>query len=120
MGEEKRFILFLILTMLIVVLTPPLWNRIAGRAPNPQPEQDAQVGAPDGDANEADPAEPANNNNDDKLAKANDVAQVREPVAAAAPPVKPDPNQPEPELTTNSLGSVNPEDGYRMKVELTN
>lgn len=130
MGEEKRFILFLILTMLIVVLTPPLWNWVAGPAPKAQLDQDAQLDAPVIDAKVADPSEPANN--DEMIAKTDDAAQVREPVAGPVQPApdqpapnqpapnQPAPDQPEPDPATSTLGSVDAEEGYLMKVELTN
>ena len=49
MGEEKRFILFLILTMAIVLLTKPLFELIFGPPPRPAAaaKKDAQPGPAD-------------------------------------------------------------------------
>jgi YidC/Oxa1 family membrane protein insertase len=118
MSEEKRFIMFLILTMLIVVLTPQLFQWVGlGPAPRQVPAPNQQVKAPaEDDAKADDPeenvaAEPA-------PAKTADQPDADEPLAM--PALDPALHVKEPPLESRTLGSSDPASGYRMKVLLSN
>jgi YidC/Oxa1 family membrane protein insertase len=113
MGEEKRFILFLVLTMLVVMLTPPLfnWMGIAGPGKRQQAAPDQAAKLPD---EITEPAEPPQ--------QPGDGAAPEKPEAdrAANRPAEPLPPQDEPALATHYLGSTDPASGYHMRVTLTN
>jgi YidC/Oxa1 family membrane protein insertase len=114
MGEEKRFVLFLVLTMLVVVLTQPLF-RLIGVVPKPAAQAPKEPGDGQDAAAKEEAVKPA--------AKRPDLAKVGEAPAAAvvvkgpeAPPLPED----EPEKESRTLGSTDPATGYNMKVRFTN
>jgi YidC/Oxa1 family membrane protein insertase len=116
MGEEKRFILFLVLTMLVVVLTPPLFQWING--PPPRPPVAAGPAMQELDQDDGQKPEGTDEAVDTDQAQArNDNPPANEPVKAEEQPAAP---EAEPELETRTLGSTDPATGFLMQVLLTN
>ncbi len=116
MSEEKRFVLFLVLTMLVVVCTPIMFQWVFGPPPRPAAKV-PDVANPD--------AEP--NKDADEPPPPNQVADKVEPAAAPAgdkPVAKvaeapPEPEN-EPNLESRTLGSTDPASGFKIKVQFTN
>ena len=116
MGEEKRFVVFLVATMLIVVLTPPLFNKIFGPPPRPRAAaKDAQKQAPDAEAKE-EADKPLRQ--EPEQAKPEEPAAPREAVVKA--PEAPMAEEKEADKETRILGSTDPASGFKLKVQLTN
>jgi YidC/Oxa1 family membrane protein insertase len=105
MGDEKRFILFLVLTMAVVVGTPMLSNLIW-----PPPPKPVVAKKPVGPKDAKKPQEAA--------------------AAAQVEPAKPDENAKstveavgaadEPAAESREIGSLDPDSGFKLKVRITN
>src|SRR5262245_56765191 len=113
MGEEKRFILFLILTMVVVVITPPVFQWIAGPVKQPQ-----AAGAPGPQPAGDNPADAKQDVPDAPGAGDDRVPAPEAPVAAA--PAAEMPGEAEPDLEERTIGSLDVATGYRMLVHITN
>lgn len=116
MGEEKRFVVFLVLTMLVVVLTKPLFDLVFGPPPRPA----AQAPKEPGEGQDA----AAKDDADEPQAKEPGKAKTDE-APAAAPVVIKGPEAPqvleqEPEKESRTLGSTDRASGFKMKVQFTN
>jgi YidC/Oxa1 family membrane protein insertase len=111
MGDEKRFVLFLILTMLVVVLTQPLYRLVFG-PPKPDAraakEADTKRGAAEEQADK-----PAAKGADKKAAEAPAVGEAKGAEERPAP-------APEPDRESRTLGSIDPAAGFKMQVQFTN
>ena len=109
MSEEKRFVLFLILTMVVVMLIPPLLRQF-GLAPKRPPAVRKVLDESDTPANEETSEEPG-----EMGAKTDEPGLNR-----GERPTEPPPAEREPDLEFATLGSVDPERGYRMQIRLAN
>jgi YidC/Oxa1 family membrane protein insertase len=115
MGEEKRFVLFLVLTMLVVVLTKPAFDLIFGPAPRPAAK------APDDPDEQPDAAvkEDADKPEAPVPAKAKVVEAPVVDQGGKGPAVPAVPEQ-DPEKESRTLGSTGSNSGYKMKVQFSN
>jgi len=117
MSEERRIFLFVVLTILVVTLTWPVFRFILGPIQAPVPAGAKKAAEKKQDVDAADPEmtpekDPAN-------------AKIGEPAVAEKPAAKDDvpPNlletEPAPERVARVLGSTAADSGFNMKVELT-
>jgi YidC/Oxa1 family membrane protein insertase len=107
MGDDKRFILFLVLTMAIVVGTPMLSNLIW---PPPPPKPPIAKKQDSGAKTAKQPAE----------ASGVRQAETVKPDAGAKPAVEAAASTDEPAAESREIGSLDPNSGFRMKVRITN
>ena len=116
MGEEKRFVVFLVLTMLVVVLTKPAFDLIFGPPPKPAAQAPKKPGEGQDAAAIEDADQPEAKKPDEAKAIATPAAAqgvVEVPKAALAP-------EQEPEQASRTLGSTDAATGFNMKVQFTN
>jgi len=120
---DKRFVTFLVVAFLILTVNSLVMTWFAGDPPPPvdAPQQQAAAGGEPGEndaaANAADP-DPADADPADVAAPA-DEPQDDDPAVADDPPAVAAQGEVEHPLTWATLGSVDPESGYRMLVIIT-